>query len=294
MGRKFLVINLLILAGVILLSRYLTSEWRSFEAQNNVQRVLDQATKTAGPAPNLESTPQPDSPQPYPDFAVIPEKDLFMAERRPPSPEAAKEEVKAPEFPKPPALNGVLNQDGKTQVLVSIFDTPNAKGQSRTMSVGDVINGWTIAEIKETSFVLRWNDQEKVIDMFDSAPQQGPAAPQTMARQAPTVITIGSSVSAVETVEASAAAGGSDEKPGLVIGVAGGQGTNVGQRGGVGGQGAMGGSRGVGGSRSMGGASTRSGRTGQGGSGVIGMPGGGSSVPFNSGVRRGSQYGNQY
>ncbi len=289
MGRKFVAINLLILAGVVLLSRYLTSEWKSFEAENNVQRVLDKAKKNTGSVQELPPLPHPVAPQPYPDFTVIPEKDLFMADRRPPSPEAPRPVEEAPKFVKPPALNGVLNGNGKTQVMVTIFETPNAKGQSRTMSVGDVINGWSIAEIKETSLTLRWKDQEKVIDMFDSAPQQASAAPQTMARAPVTVITIGSSVAAVETVAASEPAGGPEEKPGLTVGVAGAQtGPNAGQRGG---QTGVGGSRGAAGSRGgMGGSSTRSGRTGQTGSGVLGTPGG-SSVPFNSGVRRGN---NQY
>ncbi len=55
---------------------------------------------------------------------------------------------------------------------MTIFENQNSKGQSRLMSIGDVINGWTIAEIEGTSLKLRWKDQEKVIDMFDSAPQQ--------------------------------------------------------------------------------------------------------------------------
>ncbi len=101
MGRKFLVINLLILAGVVLLSRYLTSEWKSFEEQNNVQRVLDNAKKNPGPVPDLEPTPPPLPAQPYPDFTVIPEKDLFMAERRPPSPEVVQPPEQEPQFPKP-------------------------------------------------------------------------------------------------------------------------------------------------------------------------------------------------
>jgi len=288
MGRKFIAINLLILAGVVLLSRYLTSEWKSFEATNNVQRVLDKAKKNAGSVPELEPLPPPVTPHPYPDFTVIPEKDLFMAERKPPSPEAPQPVEEAPKFPKPPALNGVLNLNGKTQAMVTIFESPNAKGQSRTLSVGDAINGWSIAEIKETSLTLRWKDQQKVVDMFDSAPQQASAAPQAMARAPVTVITIGSSVAAVETVAASEPAGGTEEKPGITVGVAGGQpGANTGQRGGQTGQIGPGGSRGATGS-SRGGYSNRSGRAT--GAGTVGTAGG-SSVPFSSGVRRGS---NQY
>jgi len=293
MGRKFLVINLLILAGVVFLSRYLTSEWKSFEEQNNVQRVLDKAKKNPGPVPDLEPTPPPLPAQPYPDFTVIPENDLFMAERRPPSPEVIKPPEQEPQFPKPPALNGVLNGNGKTQALMTIFENQNSKGQSRIMSIGDVISGWTITEIKETSVKLTWKDHEKVIDMFDSAPQQPSAAPQSMAKAAVTVITIGSAAAAVETVEASAPPGGEGGGgPGLVVGVSGGQGgANQGgqQRGGQGGLSSSRGGRGVGSA-----GSSRSGRMGntsgqggmQGGSGVMGVPGGGGSVPFNSGVRR--------
>ena len=272
MGQRLLLVNILILIGIVALARYVTSAWHSYEEKENVATVLGPG-KGKPKDVEVEAPPPPEPHQAFPNYTVIAEKDLFMPERRPaPPPEQEVKEVPPP-MPKNPSLNGVLNNAGKKQALVTIWEGNNPKGSSKTLSVGDDIQGWTVSEIGDTTMKIRWKDQEKLIDMFDASPQQQPAVPPRNAQAAVTVITIGSPAAAVETSEASEAPA-SQRGGGMEVGVTGAQGGASGQRGpGQGGRGNTG-------NDSM--------RGGVGSSGTMGFPSGGgsNSVPFQSGTRR--------
>jgi hypothetical protein len=276
MGRRLLMVNVLILTGIVVLARYVTNAWREFDDTQNVSTVLDRVAggKPAPESASVEVPPPPEAPLAFPNFTVIAEKDLFMPERRPaPPPDQQAAEVPPP-MPKDPMLNGVLNNAGQKQAMVTIFEGKNPKGASRIVNIGDDIQGWTVSEIADTTMKLRWKDQEKLIDMFDASPQQQAAVPARNATAAVTVITIGSPAAPVETTTATEVA--ADERAGgIQVGVAGGQGVQ-GQRGP--GQGM----RGNAGRGNLGGDTMRGGTSGL-GSGTVS---GGTSVPFTSGNRR--------
>ncbi len=280
MGRRLLLVNVLILVGIVLLARYVTNAWQSFEETQNVTSVLGPVRGGQPPDASIEVPPPPEAPQAFPNFTVIAEKDLFMPERRPAPPPDQQAAVTPPPMPKNPSLNGVLNNGGKKQALVTIFEGNNPKGTSRQVSVGDDIQGWTVSEIADTTMKLRWKEQEKLIDMFDATPQQQAAVPPRSTSAAVTVITIGSAAAPVETNVASEAAAADERGGGIQVGITGGQG-GPGQR--VQGQGA----RGNTGRGNPGGDTMRGGMGGPGQSGTVGFPSSGSSsVPFTSGNRR--------
>ncbi len=278
MGRRLLFANVLILVVIVLLARYVTSAWQNFEETQNVTSVLGPVRAAQPTDASIEVPPPPEAPQAFPNFTVIAEKDLFMPERRPAPPPDQQAAVTPPPMPKNPSLNGVLNNGGKKQALVTIFEGNNPKGTSRQVSVGDDIQGWTVSEIADTTMKLSWRDQEKLIDMFDASPQQQAAVPPRNATAAVTVITIGSPAAPVETNAATEAA--ADERGGGVqVGVTGAQGGPGGPRN----QGQ--GTRGNAGRGNPGGDTMRGGMGGPGQSGTVGFPSSG-SVPFTSGNRR--------
>ncbi len=275
MGRRLLLVNVLILIGIVVLARYVTSAWHQFEETQNVASLLGNIEKKKPKEVSVSVPPPPEPPQAYPLFTVIAEKDLFMPERRPAPPaEEAKVEV-APKLAKPPSLNGIYKNEGKKQALLTIFEGNNPKGTSRTVSVGDEVQqGYTVTEIGDTTLKMRWKDKDEIlIDMFDATPQQQAAAPPRNTSAVVTMITIGSAAAPVETTAATEAA---EERRGIEVGVAGNQGV-AGQRGPGQGQGMR---QGEGGRGTLGGASS------VGPSGTLGFPSGSGSVPFTSGTRR--------
>jgi hypothetical protein len=279
MGRRLLLVNILILVLIVVLARYLTTAWHDFDETQNVASVLGDG-KTPPPAPvSVEIPPPPEAPQPYPDFTIIAEKDLFMPERRPAPLQEEAVKVVAPKLAKNPALNGVLNNAGSKQALITIYEGNNPKGTPRTVSVGDDVQGYTVTEIADTTMKMRFQETDEIlIDMFDVSPQQQAAVPSKGTSAAPTIVTIGSAAAPVETT--TSAENAPDEgRGGLEVGVAGGQGV-AGQRG----QGQAMRPGNV--NRGSMGADTM--RGGMGGPGVTGAGtvSGGNSVPFSSGNRR--------
>lgn len=271
MGRRLLIVNVLILLGIVALAQYVTGAWRTFEETQNLGSLLSVAGSDKVKEVTIKVPPPGEPPLAYPNFTVIPERDLFMPERRPaPPPEEVKVEV-APKLAKNPSLNGVLNSGGKKQALVTVFEGNNPKGTSRVVGVGDDIQGYTVAEIADTTLKMRWKDRDEIlIDMFDATPQQQAAVAARSASAAVTVITIGSAAAAVETSESTEPPPG-ERRGGLEVAVTGNQGGSAGQRGA--GQGIRQGQMGAG---SIGGGMV-GGSMGAGGTG---------SVPFTSGTRR--------
>jgi len=267
------------------MARYVTNTWHEFEETQNLGSVLGNVGTGHHPRASVEVPPPPEPPQAYPNFTIIAEKDLFMPERRPaPPPDEVKTEV-APKLAKNPSLNGILNNGGVKQALITVFEGNNPKGASRSVGVGDEVQqGYAVTEIADTSMKMRWRDADEIlIDMFDASPQQQAAVPPRNASAAVTVITIGSAAAPVETTTSTEAA--ADEgRGGLEVGVAGGQ-AGAGQRGQGQGQGLRGGTnRGNLGSDAMRGGTGGMGGTG---TGTMGFPSSGnSSVPFTSGNRR--------
>jgi hypothetical protein len=199
-ARKILLINLLLLMGVAGLSYHLVEAWEAFESQRNLAAILASAERQLGPAEEPAVTAAPPEVQ-LPDLSVISERDLFRPERRPPAEVPADTAVvEAPKFPKRPQMQGASEVNGERRALLTIYDTPKSPGDLRQVAKGDLVQGYTVTDITDTTVVLQWNDVREVIDMFDAEP--GAPQPQVQAARkgvSVNIIRVGTKHAAVET-----------------------------------------------------------------------------------------------
>lgn len=246
--RRILFLNVVLFLLVSLVAYQLVASWESFEDQNDLQQVLRRAQDRVE-VENVPSLELAANTQLEHDFFVVAERDLFSPERRLEESEPDEVEVvEAPEFPQRPEMLGAATINGRQQAYLTVYSSRSGRnqGESRTVEMGDDVQGYTVADITETTVTLRWNDTVEVIDMMDSEPsQQAAPAAQTMA--AVNIIKIGSRHAAVETTTVSEPGEG-EEGQGLQVGVVGGQqdrGRAMGSQGIRGGQGRMPGQSGM-------------------------------------------------
>jgi len=271
-GKRILFLNLLILAGVVVCAQELISGWQKFESEQNLgqivravpseQEAFAEEASTLGREANLEH-----------DFFVIAEKDLFRPERRAEIAGEGEEVVEqAPEFPKRPKISGVTELDGERMALLTTYESQKDTGRTEEVGLGDIVQGYVVTAITDTTLTLTWNGQDTVIDMMDSEPSK-PAAKAAASVAALNIIRIGSKVAAVESTTPEAA--DAEDSKGLQVGIVGGQATGrTGGRGGLSGRGGMGGRGGTAGS-SLGRGSQGMGSQGRGFPSTVGGMGGG-------------------
>lgn len=299
MRQGILVMNVLMIIGTAVLAERLISGWEAFEETNSLERLVghvEPGQQTPAVVIDLEEEARP-----FPEFLIIAERNLFTPQRGPESEEEAEpEEEKPPVLPMKPALIGVSMMNGERRAFLTVYEGKKSQGKSRSVAIGDDVQGYKVSEINDTTVLLTWRDQEVIIFDTKGAPQPASAASKGMAV---TVITVGAAPAAVETT--TAAASKDKEGRGLEVGVAGAAGGQAGSGGraasarqggmGRGGRGQAGGGRGgLGrGGRGRGGLAGGRGQSGYGGQGGRGLPGNlglsggrGQSGLQNSGGRR--------
>ncbi len=175
MTKKWIAINLLLLAITAELGWQLRVAIRHFKAQNSVAKIQ--------PAPDLKKMMLPEkqapkafSPAKYnaAEFAVIPEKNVFADIR-------SKEEVVvnlAPPEPPPltvkPILVGITIADNERKASIiepGAAMVPNDRGGRRAQfkKIGDVYQGYTITEIQQDHIVLTSGTRREVIPLREGA-----------------------------------------------------------------------------------------------------------------------------
>lgn len=199
MGRRILLINIVMLLAIVLCAQQLVSAWQDYEATNSIQRIVSQAVNRAPAQEGLREIPEVRR-SPFRDYSVIADKNLFSPDRRPEAEEMAEvEPPRAPEFPKPPQMNGVTVIQGETKALLTIFPAQNSSGEPRRVGIGDEVQGWVVSEINDSTVVLRWNDQQRLVDMFASGPAQTAQSGAGATSAGVNIINIGQAAPAVET-----------------------------------------------------------------------------------------------
>lgn len=218
MARKILFLNLLLLAGIVLVGQSLVTSWEEFRGRNNVHLIVREALQGPAQTPVFE-VPQPEGPASFPDYLVVAQKNLFSPERQPDSEEEVAEAAPTPPpLPQKPVMNGLSVINGERKALVTVFEGNNPQGDVRMVGVGDAIQGYVVSQISDTSLTLQWNDFTVLVDMMEGRPpQQASAVPR--GTPAVTVITVGSPVAAVETTGAER--GGGEDKKGIQVSVVG-------------------------------------------------------------------------
>ena len=207
MKRRLVFINLLILVVVMLCAALFISAWNSFQEANNLVGIEEGAQQAGG-----SSSPAPvkrmDQSGPFSEFVVISERTLFAEDRRP----EAVEEVEGqdttevveepPKWAARPMLHGVSFVGGKGQGVVTVFEGNSKTGELRSVVVGDLVQGYWVDEIGETTMRLRWGTRNEIIDMADATKPPG-AAQRGLDKV--TVIKVGAAPSAMQTTTSTAA-----------------------------------------------------------------------------------------
>jgi hypothetical protein len=176
MTKKWIAVNLVLLATACLLGWQLKVSADRFNADNDLaklQPVKDLKQKLTAEAglPALK----PPGPHNAAEFAVIPEKNIFTETR---AREEEKDQAPAvpdiPELKQKPVLVGVAIAGD--QRMASIIDptTPAAPGRkSQTKRLGDVYQGYTITDITESQMVLESGTRREIIPLYDGAKRKG-------------------------------------------------------------------------------------------------------------------------
>jgi len=225
MKRRVVLINVLIFAGVVIFAARFRSTWDSFEEEHNLQEIIESAQQ-GGESSGLSPVKPMGQAQPFSQFVVVSQKTLFAESRRPESqeevvaqdPEVIVEEP--PQWAARPMLHGVSAIGGRRLGVMTVFEGKQKQGELRSVEVGDLVQGYWVDEIGETTIRLRWGDRNEIIDMADATK---PAAAGQSAAGSVKVINVGSAPAAVQTTTA----GTQQEGSGLevsVVGTASGQG----------------------------------------------------------------------
>lgn len=152
-----------------------------------VERASARASLSAPLRIETPRLPGPDA------FAAIAERPLFSSTRRPPAVAAVAQGAAADGPPPPLALIGVL---GGAQSRVALARTVDG-GADETLRLraGDVVEGWTVAEIAARAITLERGGERLSVALGDAAPEidaarggvpRGPArGPARAGRQSP-------------------------------------------------------------------------------------------------------------
>ena len=227
MKRRVVLINLLIFAGVVIFAAWFRSAWESFEQGHNLEGIVASA-QLEGESPGPSPVKPMGQAEPFSQFVVVSQRTLFAENRRLESQEevVVQDPVviveEPPKWAARPMLHGVSAMGGKRQGVVTVFEGNQKTGELRNVEVGDLVQGYWVDEIGETTMRLRWGDRNEIIDMADATKPAG--AGQGAAGKV-TVIRVGAAPSAVQTTASRGAA--QQKGSGLevsVVGAASGQG----------------------------------------------------------------------
>ena len=219
MKRRVVLINVLIFAGVVIFATRFRSAWESFEQGNSLEGIVATAQQNGGRA-GPSSVESMGRPGPFSEFVVVSQRTLFAESRRPES----QEEVvvqdpglvveEPPKWAARPMLHGVSAVGGRRLGVMTVFEGKQKQGELRSVEVGDLVQGYWVDEIGETTIRLRWGDRHEIIDMADATK---PAAAGKRATGKVKVIKVGSAPSAVQTTTSRGAA--QQEGSGLEVSV---------------------------------------------------------------------------
>ncbi|MCY3776048.1 MAG: hypothetical protein OXH11_08690 [Candidatus Aminicenantes bacterium] len=205
MRQGIVLLNLLLVAGVGLLGQRLISNWRQFQ-ESTRQEVYQRINRS--PEQPEEASFRQESARPFNHYLEVHERNLFNPERRPEEEVTGAEELatqKPPPLPIKPTLHGVSTIRGEQRAFLTVFAGKKNQGESRTVMLGDMVQGYRVGEITPTTVTLVWNHHTELIDIMDSRKGKQPkkSAGKQAGAGAVNIVTVGSTRAAVETVAAS-------------------------------------------------------------------------------------------
>ncbi len=207
MGRKLLLANLVILAGIVVLAQQLVASWQEFQGVPVIAPLPSRSPELEPPAP-------PERASPLSQFLIIAEKNLFTQGRGNEPDDADAEAERPPDLPVKPKLVSVSSFAGTREAVLEIFEGRRGQNSQRqVVREGADVQGYEVASIDDTSLTLTWKQVSHVIDLepYRAQPRQAARASSGV-----TVITVGAAAAAVETTSPTAE---EEEGRGLEVGV---------------------------------------------------------------------------
>ncbi len=204
MKRRVVLINVLLFAGLVILAGRFRSALESFEQERSLEGIFSSAQQDGG-SPSPSPVEPMGRPRRFSEFAVVSERTLFAENRRMESEVGEVVQGPAvvvetpPKWAARPMLHGVSAAGGRRLGVMTVFEGRQRTGELRSVEVGDLVQGYWVDEIGETTLRLRWGDRFEIIDMDDATPP--PGAVQRLVDKV-TVIQVGSAPSAVQTTTA--------------------------------------------------------------------------------------------
>jgi hypothetical protein len=156
MLKRLVILNVLLAALIAMGGVALRDQWRAFEATHQVSAI--EAQPEAVPA--LQQASTADFRQVAGDWTQIPSLNPFSFDRSDIPILSTEEPV--PPGPKP-LLFGTMALGSERMAMVG----PGGSREYRPMKAGEVINGWTIAEIQEKSILISADGLTETIIMND-------------------------------------------------------------------------------------------------------------------------------
>ena len=191
MTKKWIAINLLLLALAALLGWQLRKSVLQFNRENDLSKIqpaasLKQRAARERPSPGMQQAGAYDPTE----FSIIAEKNLFSDTRSMDPDSGIVQPADSLPLAQKPILVGITITDN--QRTASIID-PSSQGRgrrARITRVGDVYQGYTITEISEEQIVLENGNRREIIPLREGSKraQQGKTA-----IQATRVVPIGAS-----------------------------------------------------------------------------------------------------
>jgi hypothetical protein len=174
MAKKWIILNLALLALAGLLAWQLQVSVERFRGENDLGKLQSSSTLKKRVAPvDAGLTPLTARRTYNPaDFGVIPAQNLFSDLRGKPEEETKPAVTEAPALAVKPILIGISVSGN--QRLASIID-PSAGQQGRraqTRRVGDIYQGYTITDIGDSRIVLENGNRREIIPIFDTTKER--------------------------------------------------------------------------------------------------------------------------
>lgn len=175
MTKKWMAISVLLFIIAGLLGWWLQASIRKFNADNDLDKLqpAQDMTQTIAQEKSLPQLPPTKSFIPE-EFAVIPENNLFSESRS--SGEEETEEAPQPEaqpLSEKPVLVGInITDDQKTALILD--SKTSSRGENRRAQIkriGDVFQGYTIAEIAPDHIMLESGSIQEIIPLHEGSKQ---------------------------------------------------------------------------------------------------------------------------
>ena len=174
MTKKWIAINLILLAVAVLLGWQLNNAVKRFEAENDTAKVQP-PKKKASPDAGLPAV-QPPRKFSETEFAAIRDQNVFAEVRRSdePTDAAAANPTVTMELKDKPVLLGVVVSG--SQRMAMIMDPTAAGARSgrvtQTMRLGDNYRGFVVTDIREKEMVLEFGSSKEIIPLYDPSKQR--------------------------------------------------------------------------------------------------------------------------